>query len=66
MNSGPLSTLIRKGLPRKHPDHPKTWQGSIHLDPERFPVVIVNDIQQSEPPSINQAITHKIHTPCLI
>jgi|GEM_PF-2308525 len=49
--------------PIKAPDHPLGWQREVDLDPQAFPIEVVQHVQQPECPAIPKPIRHEIHRP---
>ena len=44
----------------QHPDDSFSRQGSVHFDPQAFPVEVIQDVQGSEGTTRDQAIAHEI------
>ena len=45
------------------PDHALRWQSEVHLDAQRLPVEVVDDVEQPKAASIRQLVVHAVHGP---
>src|SRR5690606_22985356 len=47
-------------------DHPRSWQAGIDVNAQRFPVVVVNDIEGAEATARPERIRHEVHRPYFV
>jgi len=48
------------------PDHPLRGQREVHLNAQRLPVEVVDDIEQEQVATVFQPVVHEVHGPDLI